>query len=171
MKNIEIRRDTIIDLMNFQLLYLNKLMENIPDERLYEKQLDGLNSAGWILGHICVEANDVIKQLNRKESFEELDLNWEKWFKSSTGKIESINKLPNKAELITIVNERYIALGKAYLNLTVEQQNSLHPSKFLREVLTTFDSWYAHHLTTHIAMHCGNIVVWKKVIGLPVNGF
>jgi len=171
MKKVGIGRDSIIDLMNFQLLYLNKLMENIPDERLYEKQLDGLNSAGWILGHICVEANDLINQLSTKASFKDLDPNWEKWFKSSTGKIESINKLPNKSELLTLLNERYIELGKAYLNLKVEQQNSVHPSKFLREILTTFDAWYAHHLTTHIAMHCGNIVVWKKIIGLPVNGF
>ena len=43
------RRDTIIDLMNFQLLYLNRLLDNVDNDRLYEKQLDGLNSAGGYL--------------------------------------------------------------------------------------------------------------------------
>jgi hypothetical protein len=41
----------------------------------------------------------------------------------------------------------------------------------LKEVFPTLDSWFAHHLTTHIAVHCGNIVVWQKMIGLDADGF
>lgn len=171
MTEIEIRKDTIIDLLNFQLQYLNQLVENIPNERLYEKQLEGFNSAGWILGHICVEADDVIDQLSSNKSFGKLNSDWKKWFKTSTGKIEKLEKLPNKEELLNTLTQRYTALGEVYLKLAKGKRNSEHPSKLLREVLITFDSWFAHHLTTHIAMHCGNIVVWKKIIGLPVNGF
>ena len=171
MTEMEIKKDTIIDLLNFQLQYLKQLVKNIPNERLYEKQLEGFNSAGWILGHICVEADDVINQLNADKSFDKLDSNWQKWFKNSTGKIEQLEQLPKKEALLNILIQRYNALGSAYANLNTEQRNTGHPSKLLSEVLTTFDSWFAHHLTTHIAMHCGNIVVWKKLIGLPVNGF
>lgn len=167
----QIKTNTIIDLLNFQLQYLNQLIENIPDERLYEKQLEGFNSAGWILGHICVEADDVIRQLKITNPFEALDTNWVKWFKNSTGRIDSLEKLPKKKELITILNKRYQSLGSVYAELQDTQRQSDHPSGLLKEVLTTFDSWFAHHLTTHIAMHCGNLVVWKKLIGLPVNGF
>ncbi len=170
-KVLDQKINPIIDLLNFQLEYLNQLMENIPDERLYEKQLEGFNSAGWIIGHLCLEPEDVIRELGIAESFKRLDENWEKWFKNSSGKIEVIDNLPNKEILMNTLNERYILLGRIYENLTLAQRNANHPSKLLSNVLTTFDAWFAHHLTTHIAMHCGNIVVWKKLIGIPVNGF
>jgi len=165
------KSDTIIDLFNFQLGYLHRIVENISDERLYEKQLEGLNSAGWILGHICVEANDVINYLEIETRFKTLDANWIGWFKNTTGKITSLEALPTKKVLLDTLNERYQTLGQVYLELDEEQRNAAHPSKLLKNVLTTLDAWFAHHLTTHIAVHCGNIVVWKKVIGLPVNGF
>ncbi|MEM6321865.1 MAG: DinB family protein [Bacteroidota bacterium] len=164
-------KETTVELMNFQLRYLNQLVENIPDERLYEKQLEGFNSAGWILGHICVEADDVISRLASNGAFGELPPTWQKWFRNAWGKIEELEGLPAKEELVNTLNRRYEALGKAYLKLSDDQRMAEHPSKFLRDILTTTDAWFAHHLTTHIAMHCGNIVVWKKLIGLPVNGF
>ena len=167
----KITQNTVVELLDFQLLYLNRLVENIPDERLYEKQLEGFNSAGWILGHICVEAEDVIRQLPSTIPFEKLDSNWEKWFRNSTGKVAVLSNLPSKEVLINTLNKRYKLLGNAYADLSTTQRNSPHPSSLLREILTTVDAWFAHHLTTHIAMHCGNIVVWKKMIGLEVNGF
>lgn len=164
-------KNTVVELLNFQLLYLNRLIENIPNERLYEKQLEGFNSAGWILGHICIEGEDLIRQLSTKATFEKLDFNWGKWFRNSTGKIDTLSDLPSKEVLLNTLNRRYKKLGDAYANLSTLQRNGQHPSSSLNKVLTTFDAWFAHHLTTHIAMHCGNIVVWKKLIGLEVNGF
>ncbi len=167
----QVTTNTVVELLNFQLQYLNRLVENIPNERLYEKQLEGYNSAGWILGHICIEAEDVIQQLPTKTTFEKLDINWEKCFRNSTGKIDTLTDLPSKEMLLNTLNRRYKKLGDAYASLSILQRNGQHPSTSLNKVLTTFDAWYAHHLTTHIAMHCGNIVVWKKLIGLEVNGF
>jgi hypothetical protein len=57
-------QSTIAELSNFQLTYLKKLIINIPNDRLYELQLSGYNSAGWILGHLCVEAEDPLNHLN-----------------------------------------------------------------------------------------------------------
>lgn len=167
----QVNKNTIIELLNFQLLYLNRLVDNIPNERLYEKQLEGFNSAGWILGHICVEADDVIRQLPSTIPFEKLDSNWEKWFRNSTGKIQEFIDLPSKEVLISTLNKRYKKLGNAYVNVSTVQRNGPHPSRLLNKFLTTFDAWFAHHLVPHIAMHCGNIVVWKKMIGIEVNGF
>jgi hypothetical protein len=162
-------KETIISLFNFQLLYLRKIIRNIPEDRLYERQLDYFNSAGWLLGHICVEAEDVFNHLNI--SYDKLDLNWYAWFKNSTGAIESLDDLPTKQQLLVKLEERYTLLSSLYLNLSDKQRLTDHPSKMLKEVFPNLDSWFAHHLTTHIAIHCGNIVVWKKMIGLDADGF
>jgi uncharacterized damage-inducible protein DinB len=162
-------KETIITLFNFQLLYLKKIIRNIPEERLYERQLYGFNSAGWLLGHICVEAEDVFIHLNI--SYSKLEPNWSIWFKNSTGDIKSLNDLPTKDQLLSKLEERYALLSSVYLNLSDDERLTKHPSEMLKKVFPNLDSWFAHHLTTHIAIHCGNIVVWKKMIGLDADGF
>jgi hypothetical protein len=131
-------KDTIITLFNFQLLYLKKIIRNIPEERLYERQLDGFNSAGWLLGHICVEAEDIFIHLNIP--YNKLDPSWYAWFKNSTGDIKSLNDLPAKDQLLSKLEERYSLLSSVYLNLTDKKRLSKHPSKMLKEVFPNLDS-------------------------------
>ena len=159
---------TISSLYNFQLDYLFKLVNNVPNERLYEKQLEGFNSAGWILGHIYVEAEDLLIHLNMQ--FDKKD-EWNSLFRNTTGKIEHLDNLPTKEELIKGIKSRYNYLLKTYQNLTPQERKSNHPSTLIKKALPDLDSWFAHHLTTHISIHCGNLVVWKKLIGIEVNGY
>jgi hypothetical protein len=85
---------TIIELYEFQFNYLKKIVENIPNDRLYELQLEGYNSAGWILGHLCVEAEDPLSSL--AINYEKINENWHTWFQNTTSNIPSLEKLPTK---------------------------------------------------------------------------
>lgn len=165
----ELSNDLVIATYRFNLNYLKRLCENISEEKLFEKQLDGFNSAGWILGHIAVEAEDVIQHLAIDAP--PVPQQWVKWFRVGSGKVNSLEGLPTKIELLSLMEARYEALAKAYSTLTDEQKSGPHPSQFLKSVYTNLDQWYAHHLTSHIAIHCGNLVVWKKLIGLEVGGY
>lgn len=161
-------KETIAALYNFQLNYLEKLVHNIPEERLYEKQLEGFNSAGWILGHIFVEAEDL---LNFLEIPYEQNETWTALFRNTTGKIKDLENVPTKAEMLDKIRTRYDALLDVYLSLSEEQRNADHPSTLIKDMLPNMDAWFAHHLTTHISIHCGNLVVWKKLVGLEINGY
>ncbi len=160
--------NTIEALYNFNLSYLKKLVENVSDEKLYEKQLEGFNSAGWILGHIFVEGQDVLNFYGVEHN---TSSEWDQFFRFGSGKITSLENLPTKKELLEKIEERYKIILELYLGLTEEQRLAQHPSQLLAEVYDNMDGWFAHHLTNHIAIHCGNISVWKKLIGLPVNGY
>lgn len=160
---------TVLDLFHFQATYLTKLVANIPEDRLYEQQLEGHNSAGWILGHLCVEAEDVFRHIDAP--YELVDDHWALWFKNTTGKIDSLEGLPSKETLLDVFKDRYDLLAIIYENLTEGQRVSPHPSTMLKDVFNNLDAWYAHHLTTHISIHCGNLAIWKKMIGLEVGGY
>lgn len=160
---------TIVHLFKFQKSYLKQLLDNVPEEKLYAKQLNGYNSAGWILGHLCVEAEDVFNYFNIP--YQKLDKRWSTWFKNSSGEISTSENLPTKKELLAIFEKRYLLLCDVYESLSSKDRTSRHLSTLLKDKLPDIDSWFAHHLTTHIAIHCGNIVVWKKLIGLQVNGY
>ena len=44
----------VIELFDFQKKYLFQLVKNISDKDLYLFQDKGFNSAGWILGNLCL---------------------------------------------------------------------------------------------------------------------
>ncbi len=159
---------TTSELYQFQFNYLLQLIENIPNERLYEKQLEGINSAGWVLGHLTVEVEDVFEYFNIEYP---LDDHWRSLFRNTTGKIESLDNLPSKEELIEVLKFRYKLLHEFYLSLSEEQLNGPHPSTFLASKLSTLNAYMTHNLATHIAIHCGNLTTWKKVVGIDVNGY
>ena len=163
------KNNTIIELYHFQFNYLIRLINNIPEDRIYEKQLKGVNTAGWVLGHLCVEAEDPLNYL--AIDYPQLNEQWKIWFGNSIGKIESLEGLPTKKGLLTVLELRYQLLITTYSSLTLEQKVSPNPSQLLKGSFSSFDTWFAHHITTHISIHCGNLVVWKKIIGLDVEGY
>jgi hypothetical protein len=56
-------KETIIAIAKFQCHYLEQLYNNVPEDKLYERQLQGYNSAGWVMGHLAVEADSVLHHL------------------------------------------------------------------------------------------------------------
>lgn len=160
---------TTLALYQFQYNYLLKLVDNISEEQLFSKQSEGYNSAGWILGHICVEAEDVFHYLNI--DYPKVPEPWFDWFRNGFGKLDTLADLPAKSELLDSLHQRYSLLAGHYAQLSDTARQAPHPSQFMKSLLPDVDSWFAHHLVTHIAVHCGNIVVWKKLLGLEVGGY
>ena len=161
---------TIQELYQFQLLYLKQILENIPEQKLFAAQEEGLNSAGWILGHLIVEADDVFTHL--KTNIEAVPQLWTANFKSAkTWNKQSFVNLPTKQELVKCLEFRYNLMLDLYSKLSDQERLAPHPSKMLAGFYTNLDTWIAHHLITHFAIHCGNITTWKKTIGLEVQGF
>ncbi len=56
--------ESVISLSRFQQHYLHKLLANVADRDLYKGQSDGYNSAGWLVGHLCVEAEEDMEALD-----------------------------------------------------------------------------------------------------------
>lgn len=82
-----------------------------------------------------------------------------------------LKELPNKDLLIRIFETRYDILINEYLNLNEAIRKEKHPSKLFSEIYSNIDSWFVHHLITHLAIHSGNITVWKQARGMKVEGF
>ena len=158
----------ISNLYYFQKKYLFQLLENIPEERAYERQVEGYNSAGWIMGHLCVEAMDALTKLGIESDGNE---EWLQWFSYDSGKLQSIDGLPSLAESKAEFDRLYELLINAYETLSEEDASKAPDSALLAEILPDVKTWLAHHLTTHVSIHAGNLVVWKKMLGLNVGGY
>ena len=76
---------------------------------------------------------------------------------------------PTKAELLAAIREGHArveaALDDADLDaLALDDPN---PIEFLREPFPTKRDFLAHLLTTHDAIHLGQLSAWRRAAGLP----
>lgn len=162
-------KNTIKELYEFQKIYLIKILENIPEDKLFFNQEKGINSPGWILGHLIVEIEDIAEFL--KIELKPIPNSWKEIFKGGQPwKFEFQNELPKKTELIESFITNYDYLLNEYLNLSEEIRQKKHPSKMFAQLYTNVDAWFAHHIITHFAVHSGNITMWKKMNAINVEG-
>ena len=162
--------NTIKELYNLQKLYFLKILANIPNEELFDGQENGISSPGWVLGHLVVELEDIINHL--RLSVEPLPNYWLESFKGAKNwNNRPLKELPKKRLLIKLFETRYDILMNEYLKLDDAVRKEKHPSKMFSDIYSNIDSWFAHHLITHLAIHSGNITVWKQSKGMKVDGF
>lgn len=160
------RKDNV-ELSEFMKSYLKQLLSNIPDAQAYEMP-HGFNSPGWILGHYIMEGIEVLEK--HQLDYEVENRWWELFHNTGKGIVGETN-LPPLSQLIPVFDDVYQKLNALYLELAQEKLEGPCTSKMLGKVLTTHHSWFVHHLTTHIGIHVGNIVYWKKIMGIEVNGY
>ncbi len=161
-------RKEIIELSNFSIHYFKKLIANIPEELIYKKQSDGINSAGWIMGHLCAEATDLFKFYAPSKK---LNYSWLPKFHNTAAPLQITTDLPSKKDMLLVFDDFYGVLQKIYLELPISELQKPCPGKILPNHLSTMGGSFHHHLATHIFVHCGNLVVWKKMMQLPVEGY
>ncbi len=65
----------------------------------------------------------------------------------------------------------YPELCRIYREMPDAERQKGHPSTIIRDRLPDLDAWVAHHLTTHLSIHCGNLATWKKIVGIEVDGY
>lgn len=154
--------DSVVYLNHFLLSYLTNLIADISPAEIYRYQDQKINSPGWCLGHLAVETDDANKYLGNKTAVPE---EWYSLFYYTAPPLKLDQELPSKKELTSAVNKVFPQLLNSFLILDEQFLNKPCHSNFLKDKLPTERDWFLHILTTHIAMHAGNIASWRRFSG------
>ncbi len=154
-----------IILNRFVLRYLERLVADIKEPLLYDAPDAAVNTPGWCLGHLAVECDQALMHLGRPRHSPE---GWDTRFLMGTTPSDARRQeAPSKTVLLETVRASYAALREAVRETDPVFFDAPCHSAFLQSVLPREADWYAHMLTTHVAMHAGNIALWRRVMGLP----
>ncbi len=155
-----------IILNRFMLAYLRRLVADLQDNVIYQAPNASVNTPGWCLGHLVVECDHALMHLDRPRHSPDA---WDALFLMGTTPdvLRDHANAPVKAVLLDTVKASYAALRDAVRETNPAFFEAPCHSAFLQSVLPREADWYAHMLTTHVAMHAGNIALWRRVMGLP----
>ena len=152
--------ETEIHLNQFVLDYLKNLVRDIDNRNLYMGQRENCNSPGWCLGHLVVEDDYALRNLG----IERLSpIDWDNYFLMRATGMNSANNLPSKESLTIELDRVYTRLREVAVDFTTEFLSAECHSEFLKGILPSEGLWYSHILTTHNAIHAGNIAIWRRV--------
>lgn len=151
----------------FMLHYLQRLTDDLPNERLAEQPTPGVNHAAWILGHLAIAADYGIRLLGSEYT---CSAEWHRIFAPGSKPQADRAHYPARDVLLTTTNQAYQELIRRAQAATPEMLAQTQPVDFLKPWLSTNGDFLGHLLTTHLASHLGQLSSWRRQCGFsPIS--
>ena len=151
--------------------YGERLTADLTDDHLSNRPAGNVTPPVWLLGHVAIAAPYALGLLGAPEKGDYVPESWAENFGPGTTPLEyadgfappSLDEL--KAAIRTGHERVEAALDAAdFGSLNLDEEN---PIEFLQKPFPTKRDMLAHLLTTHDAIHLGQLSAWRRAAGLP----
>jgi hypothetical protein len=146
------------------LEYGKKLVAEIVDEKMCVQPAPGMNHAAWVIGHLTFVADSMIKVWDQSPS---LPREWVELFNLASKPTDDRMRYPSKAALVEAYEKAYHRLMEVVKGAPAEAFEREFPNPKLRGMLPTVGVAMVHILTSHHALHLGQLSAWRRAQGLP----
>ncbi|MBX3422146.1 MAG: DinB family protein [Pirellulaceae bacterium] len=153
------------NLNRFLRQYLKLVTSDLSEEQLDQAPISGFHSVRWILCHLAIAGDMGLLMAGRNKHSPS---GWRKAYgPGSDGQIHPQFR-PTKQEALSLLTEIYEDLSGAVQMCSPDMLNQAHQLELLKQsVLQTNQHLLAHLLTTHFAVHLGQISTLRRQLGLP----
>jgi hypothetical protein len=156
--------DSELKINRFMMGYCRMLVGDIPDERMAEQPLPGVNHPAWILGHLAYSTERGRSLLGLEPEF---PAEWTTMFGFGSKPSPARADYPSRDELIQAVERGFERLRDQVASATPEQLGQPSTNPRMKEHLPTVKDGLAFLLTGHLGVHLGQFSTWRRMIGLP----
>ena len=153
-----------IHVNQFLVGFGQSLLDEIPDERMTEQPLPGVNHPAWILGHLALTADGVGATFGGQKT---LPAEWSTLVGQGSKPSSVRRDYPSKSELLRAFAECHHRLREQVAGAGPEllSQPPAHPRA--RAAFPTLMELATFILTGHCGVHLGQLSAWRRMIGLP----
>jgi hypothetical protein len=159
-------KEAVIHLANLQLGYTQKLVQDIPDDKMTAQPIAGktMNHPAWVLGHLARSTGMVVKVLGRPEI--PLPANNAELFGQKSQPLADASRYPSKAELMKSLEHATAQAIEAFRAADDATLNQPSPEP-MRGRFPTLGVLASALLAMHSALHNGQLSAWRRAMGLP----
>jgi hypothetical protein len=159
---MELVMQNTLTAFRFTLAYAEKLVADLEDDHLAVLPHAGMNHPAWILGHVAL-GSDFVALLLGKELL--TDDGWMKTFGPGSVPVEDRSAYPTKAELVDTMRKTHARAIELLEAATVEELAAPNQTPFFPQQFPTVGDLATHLVTTHAAMHLGQLSAWRRCVG------
>jgi hypothetical protein len=157
--------DHAIHVYAFMLDYARLLTDDLDDRTMCDQPFPGMNPPAWVLGHLAVCTDFALMLLGREKL---CPPEWHAMFGPGSTLAADRSAYPSKEELMSALERGHEAVTAALPIVTPELLAAKHPFpvRFLRRSLPSVGDLLLHLLTSHEAVHLGQLSAWRRSVGL-----
>lgn len=157
-------REHILAAFRFTLGYAEKLAADLEDGELAKLPRAGMNHAAWVLGHVGLGSDLVALLLGQPMITDEA---WMKTFGPGSTPVEDRAAYPSKEKLLSTMRMTHARAIEHLKGATAEQLNAPNTTPFFPAEFPTVGALITHIMTTHAALHLGQLSAWRRMLGKP----
>jgi uncharacterized damage-inducible protein DinB len=152
-------------LNQFTRQYLSMLVDGLTEEQLDLVPIEGFHSARWLLSHIATTGDLGLRLLGLPTK---CPRTWHVAYAPGTDGVTHPQVKPTQQELLEKITEIYGQLAQGLNDAAPELLGEPHGLALLqRTAIQTKGQLISHLLTTHIAVHLGQLSAMRRQMGLP----
>lgn len=158
--------DHILGLYQFSLGYAHLLVKDIPDDKMTAQPVAGraMNHAAWVIGHLAVSSDFVVKLLGGAEVAAPPE--WNELFGMKSSPLPDASRYPKKGVLMKALEDAHARAAEAYSKATPEQLNQ-PSSDPIRARFPKVGNFVTLLMTSHEGIHLGQLSAWRRALGYP----
>lgn len=160
-------QESIFTLHRFQTGYARALVGDIADDQMTVQPAAGMNHPAWVLGHLASTAVFGSSMLGLDLATPE---GWGGLFGSKSQPTPYRSDYPAKAELLEWFVKLREGLAGAVRSADPSRFDAETPHEGLRRFVPTVGDAVVFMLTTHEAIHLGQLSAWRRAMGMPPVG-
>jgi len=150
------------DLNQFLIAGLERVVADIPEDRLNERAPGNGHPPVWVLGHLVVVAEMGLQIFGQRPEH----LHWFKIFGPGSSDDVPDAESYKKAELLDCIVSSYPRLCEAARNADPERLGQPHGVALLEGTpIATFGQLTSHILTSHLSFHLAQLSAWRRAAG------
>jgi hypothetical protein len=139
------------------------LVTDVPDEKMTEQPGEQVSHPAWTLGHLCAAADQGLKLLNGPTLFSDA---WHELFFRRVRPSPDRAQYPSKELLLVALAKAHAVFSAVAALAPAELVNADNPKEQSRPSFPTVGDVVAYFMTTHEAMHLGEISAWRRAMGM-----
>ena len=152
----------ILNSYTLSLTYLRELVAEVPDDMFTAQLAGAVNHPAWVMGHLIYSAQAIGGEIGLTQW---LPSEWAAQFATGSIPVSDRTMYPSKDSLLGWLTDAEQRIRNRIITIGDDGMLEPLPDVRHRESFPTIGHAVLHILTTHAALHIGQLTVWRRVLG------
>jgi hypothetical protein len=152
----------ILKSYSLSLSYLRQLVDDVPDDMFTAQLAGAINHPAWVTGHLIYSAEAIGGEIGLTPW---LPSDWAARFGTGSIPVSDRQAYPSKDILLGSLTDAEQRIRNRLMRIGDDGMMEPLPDVRHRESFPTIGHAVLHILTTHAAIHIGQLTVWRRVLG------
>lgn len=148
---------------NLNLGYANRLVADIPADKMAFQPASHMNHAAWVLGHLACTADMLGSMIGMKPVCPPA---WANLFDWNSSPSDDAGAYPAKVVLLRALEDVHAGIAATLPGIPESRWSEPTPIEEVRGFLPTFGDCVVFVMAAHENMHLGQLSAWRRVQGM-----